>query len=188
MWNTKVVFKTPIGCLSLPEHHWFNILDWRLHPRSGQPPWTSGNSRCIIVAVRRLRVHIWGVRQKNHPLGMSFFRIFISCSAYNVQIQDAEGNFRDSWGETAIRVTDLTVTPDLARVVAVGIHYRPPSPSVGALSPDSRPTDTSTSSSGGGNGSTTSTSRKSENCMIVYDLATKQTVLFVSSLGIVDSY
>ncbi|KIM79679.1 hypothetical protein PILCRDRAFT_74055 [Piloderma croceum F 1598] len=36
---------------------------------------------------------------------------------------DAEGNFKDSWGETAIRVTDLAITPDLTRVVAVGIHY-----------------------------------------------------------------
>jgi hypothetical protein len=97
-------------------------------------------------------------------------------------MQDAEGNFRDSWGETAIRVTDLAITPDLTRVVAVGIHYRPPSPSVGVLSPDSRPADSTTPSTGGGNGSSTSTSRKSENCMIVYDLTTKQTVLLVPEL------
>lgn len=99
-----------------------------------------------------------------------------------IKIQDAEGNFKDSWGETVIRVTDLAITPDLTHIVAVGIHYHPASPSVGALSPDSRPTDTSASPSGGGNGSTTGASRKLANCMIVYDLATKQTELFVSLL------
>jgi hypothetical protein len=104
----------------------------------------------------------------------------MSYAELTLNIQDAEGNFKDSWGETAIRVTDLAITPDLTRVVAVGIHYRPPSPSVGVLSPDSRPINSTSSPSGGGNGSTSNTSRGSGNCMIVYDLATKQTELLVS--------
>jgi WD40 repeat protein len=90
--------------------------------------------------------------------------------------QDADGKFKDSWG-SAMRVTDLTVTPDLTRVVAIGIHYHPPSLPAGESSPGSRTTDASTISSGGVSGSQMSTSRKSENRMIVYDLATKQTEL-----------
>jgi hypothetical protein len=50
------------------------------------------------------------------------------------------------------------------------------------LSPDSRPINSTSSPSGGGNGSVSNTSRGSGNCMIVYDLATKQTELLVSLL------
>jgi WD repeat-containing protein 26 len=110
-------------------------------------------------------------------LGIAFSALCPQVILILSKIQDAEGNFKDSWGETAIRVTDLAITPDLARVIAVGIHYRPPL--AGSMSPDNRPADPSASQSGGGNGSVTSASRKSENCMIVYDLATKQTELFV---------
>lgn len=80
-----------------------------------------------------------------------------------------------------MRVTDLTVTPDLTRVVAVGIRYQPPLLSVGESSPGSRTTDASTTSSGGVSGSQMSTSRKSDNRMIVYNLATKEVELWVTS-------
>ncbi|KZP21210.1 WD40 repeat-like protein [Athelia psychrophila] len=84
---------------------------------------------------------------------------------------DANGSFQHSWGTTAMRITDLTVTPDLARVVAVGIHYHPPSPVVGVVNTvadTATPPDESSSS--------LNLARKPENnCMIVYDLATRQT-------------
>ncbi|KZP21192.1 WD40 repeat-like protein [Athelia psychrophila] len=84
---------------------------------------------------------------------------------------DANGSFQHSWGTTAMRITDLTVTPDLARVVAVGIHYHPPSPVVGVVNTVAdtpAPPDESSSS--------LNLARKPENnCMIVYDLATRQT-------------
>lgn len=74
-----------------------------------------------------------------------------------------------------MRVTDLSVTPDLTRVVAVGIRYQPPSLPVGdESSSGSRATDISSTDSAGVNESQMSISRKSENRMIVYDLATKQ--------------
>lgn len=68
-----------------------------------------------------------------------------------------------------MRITDLTVTPDLTRVVAVGIHYHAPSPAVGIVN------TTDSSAPPGGSNSSLNLSRKSENCMIVYDLATRQT-------------
>lgn len=73
-----------------------------------------------------------------------------------------------------MRVTDLTVTPDLTRVVATGFHYRPPPQPVGESSPGGRSTD---SLSGSVSGLQMNTSRKSESRMIVYDLVTKQTEL-----------
>lgn len=82
-------------------------------------------------------------------------------------------------------MTDLTVTPDLTRVVAVGMHYQPPPSSASDLSPGSRP-DVTTSPSAGGNGASIGASRKPEKRMIVYDLATKQTELCVSTPVLLD--
>jgi WD repeat-containing protein 26 len=96
--------------------------------------------------------------------------------------QDPEGNQRDSWGMAPIRVTDLDVSPNMAKVVAVGIIHLPPAPHP--------PSSTGASPAPGARGDTASQSSqsqshapgytvKAENRMIVYDMTTKQTIACV---------
>ncbi|KAF7970217.1 hypothetical protein HWV62_24744 [Athelia sp. TMB] len=87
----------------------------------------------------------------------------------------ADGAFRHAWPAAAMRITDLTVTADLTRVVAVGIHYHAPSPAVGVVSTAEE------------SNSSVSLVRKSENCMIVYDLATRETEMSFPMEGEVSS-
>lgn len=97
-------------------------------------------------------------------------------------VQDPEGNQRDSWGMAPIRVTDLDVSPNMTKVVAVGIIHLPPTPHP--------PASTGTSPAPGARGDTGSQSSqsqshspsytvKAENRMIVYDMTTKQTIACV---------
>lgn len=81
-------------------------------------------------------------------------------------IQDANGKQRDSWGRTPIRVTDLAITPDFTRLVAIGMYDAPAPPA------STTPPEAGTPPVGGAvpmHGS-----RPSEHRVIVYDLATKQ--------------
>ena len=76
-------------------------------------------------------------------------------------MQDADGKQRDAWAQCPIRVTDLTVTPDLSRLIAVGMYDTPPTlPGPTQIHPE--------------NGSAAVKSRTSESRMIIYDLSTKQ--------------
>ncbi|EPQ57967.1 WD40 repeat-like protein [Gloeophyllum trabeum ATCC 11539] len=86
---------------------------------------------------------------------------------------DVDGNRRDSWGTTSIRVTDLAVTPDFTRVVAVGMHYLAPTGL--ASSTGASRSESSTPPTGGGGARPNPPTRDSENRMIIYDLASKQT-------------
>jgi len=97
------------------------------------------------------------------------------------RVQDAEGNQGNSWGMTTIRVTDLDVSPNMTKVVAVGIIHLPPTPyppsSAGAsLTPGARGDSTSQSPQA----QSQAYLPKPENRMIVYDMITKQTVACVS--------
>lgn len=83
-----------------------------------------------------------------------------------------------------IRVTDLDVSPNMAKVVAVGIIYLPPTPhppsSTGASpAPGTRGDSVSQSPPSQSHGSGYSV--KAENRMVVYDMTTKQTIAFVFS-------
>jgi len=81
-----------------------------------------------------------------------------------------------------IRVTDLDVSPNMTKVVAVGIIHLPPTPHP--------PSSTGASPAPGARGDSTSQSPqaqsqapgspKQENRMIVYDMITKQTIAWVS--------
>ena len=86
-------------------------------------------------------------------------------------LQDADGRIRDSWGTTAIRITDLTVTPDISRVVAVGMNYRAPT----SAGPDDR--SGLSASLANASASSINLSRKVDYHMIVYDLASKHAEL-----------
>ncbi|KAL0946759.1 hypothetical protein HGRIS_012935 [Hohenbuehelia grisea] len=83
---------------------------------------------------------------------------------------DREGRHRDIWSATAIRVTDLAVTPDFSRLVSVGMDYVAPAGVFAESSPGSaggHGTDATGSTIV--NGRPTSTNR-----MIVYDMAERQ--------------
>ncbi|OJT04343.1 WD repeat-containing protein 26 [Trametes pubescens] len=80
---------------------------------------------------------------------------------------DADGKLRDTWNRTPIRVTDLQVSPDFTRLVAVGMYDAPSIPPGPGVTQD-----------GGGMGGVAaggaSAGRVSETRIIIYDLATKQ--------------
>ncbi|KAI0797559.1 WD40 repeat-like protein [Abortiporus biennis] len=80
---------------------------------------------------------------------------------------DAEGKIRDNWGRMPIRVTDLAITPDFTRLVAVGMSDPPPIPH------PVNPTPTEGASSQAAT-QTHPNSRPSENRILIYDLATKE--------------
>ncbi|TFY66673.1 hypothetical protein EVG20_g4410 [Dentipellis fragilis] len=93
----------------------------------------------------------------------------------------SDGKQRDSWGITGIRITDLAVTPDFTRLVAVGESATGPSSQHPA--PSGRG-DSATPPVGGSRNNThanSNASRSTEYLMIVYDLATKQPEVYVSS-------
>lgn len=92
--------------------------------------------------------------------------------------QDADGKLRDTWNRTPIRVTDLQVSPDFTRLVAVGMYDAP-----------SIPPGPSVAQDGGGMGGVatggTSAGRVSETRVVIYDLATKQpeSCVFLATLA-----
>ncbi|KAF9484688.1 WD40 repeat-like protein [Pholiota conissans] len=89
-----------------------------------------------------------------------------------IVVWDAEGSIRNSWDPTAIRLTDLAVTPDQARLVAIGIESPAPVPAP-SDAPHSRSAQTGdVLSNAGGNGSPSS--GRTPHRMMIFDLATKQ--------------
>ncbi|KAL1944438.1 hypothetical protein VTO73DRAFT_2868 [Trametes versicolor] len=80
---------------------------------------------------------------------------------------DADGKPRDTWNRTPIRVTDLQVSPDFTRLIAVGMYDAPSIPPGPGVAQD-----------GGGIGGVAaggaSAGRVSETRIVIYDLATKQ--------------
>ncbi|PPQ68153.1 hypothetical protein CVT25_014079 [Psilocybe cyanescens] len=103
-----------------------------------------------------------------------------------IVIWDADGKVRDAWGPTAIRLTDLAVTPDFTHLVAVGMEHTQNFPSASEPS-QSRGAQTGDVPPGpGGNGGQGGVSRTMHR-MMVFDLATKQTeslaVISVNSAG-----
>jgi hypothetical protein len=83
-------------------------------------------------------------------------------------VQGSDGKQRDSWGITAIRITDLAVTPDFTRLVAVGESAKDPV----LPTPRGDSVTASTTNRNGNNNSPPNVPR--EHLMIVYDLTTKQ--------------
>lgn len=105
------------------------------------------------------------------------------------RVQDAEGNQRDSWGMATIRVTDLDVSPNMTKVVAVGIIHLPPvphPPSSTRASPAPGTRGESASQSPQAQSQASGYPPKPENRMIVYDMITKQTIAW-APLGRVSS-
>lgn len=83
---------------------------------------------------------------------------------------------------TAIRVTDLDVSPNMTKVVAVGIINLAPTPnppSSAGASPAPGARGDSASQSSQTQSHTPGYPSKAENRMIVYDMTTKQTIAYV---------
>ncbi|KAG2077968.1 WD40 repeat-like protein [Suillus decipiens] len=85
-----------------------------------------------------------------------------------IMLWDMEGELRESWNDIAIRVTDAAVTPDMTRLVAVGMGYKPPPALARANVRDASPPIVSND-----NGNAV-WPRSPENRMIIYDLKTGQ--------------
>ncbi|KAF8350519.1 WD40 repeat-like protein [Amanita rubescens] len=97
---------------------------------------------------------------------------------------DADGKLKESWGTTATRVTDLAITPDLTRLVTIGMHHQ----SSSEPSPPSRtpPGDHQMYAGGAATAaasSMTPPNRNTNNRLIVYDLASKQVIASVRMEG-----
>ncbi|KAI0341652.1 WD40 repeat-like protein [Trametopsis cervina] len=86
---------------------------------------------------------------------------------------DADGKQRDSWGRTPIRVTDLAITPDFTRLVAVGMYDVPAPP----------PPTPSTGGEAVSAAATAAANQPKEFRLAVWDLATKQLESFVRLEG-----
>ncbi|CDO76439.1 hypothetical protein BN946_scf184781.g16 [Trametes cinnabarina] len=92
---------------------------------------------------------------------------------------DADGKLRDTWGRTPIRVTDLQVTPDFTRLVAVGMYdMMPPPDATGAAAGAA---GVGTGAAGGAAAGVGG--RVAETRIIIYDLATKQPELSIRIEG-----
>nr|ANC28035.1 WD-repeat protein [Polyporus umbellatus] len=91
---------------------------------------------------------------------------------------DADGKLRDQWGRTPIRVTDLMVTPDFTRLVAVGMYDMPTPP------PGSNPQESGAPPAGpGATAGATANKSSSETRIIIYDLASKQPETYIRLEG-----
>jgi hypothetical protein len=112
------------------------------------------------VVTRQLGVHLCWARPQDHCLGKPMVSPQLFSPLTKRTSQDVHGKQRDSWGTTAIRVTDLDVTPDQTRVVAVGV-LRVETPSL--------PSTPATTANAAG-----SSSSKNEFRMVIYDFASKQ--------------
>lgn len=95
-----------------------------------------------------------------------------------VRTQAADGTVHDNWGVIPIRVTDLAITPDLTRLVTVGMYYHPSLLPVSDASQPTRNNGDTASLSSGGNGAPVN---GHNNRMIVYDLSTKQAESYVEA-------
>ncbi|KAK2466746.1 hypothetical protein APHAL10511_001004 [Amanita phalloides] len=97
---------------------------------------------------------------------------------------DADGKLKESWGTTAIRITDLAITPDYTRLVTIGMHHLLPSEqNAPARTP---PNDHQLYAGGVASVATASSAtlnRNTNNRLIVYDLATKQVMTSVRMDG-----
>ncbi|KAG5338183.1 hypothetical protein C0989_008032 [Termitomyces sp. Mn162] len=85
----------------------------------------------------------------------------------NIVLWDIEGNIRDKWGETGIRITDLAITPDFSCLVTVGMQHLP----FGIINEGITGREVQ---SGDAAAAGAAAARASENRMVIYDLTTKQ--------------
>jgi len=95
---------------------------------------------------------------------------------------DMTGKLRDEWSSVPIRVTDMAVTPDMTRLVTVGMDYIAIPTASGDVGRDASREPTPVPASNG-NGATPSGGRPTENRMIVYELKSKAIELSLPTGG-----
>ncbi|KAI0312503.1 WD40 repeat-like protein [Amylostereum chailletii] len=95
-------------------------------------------------------------------------------------IWGTDGKQRHAWSPTSIRITDLAVTPDFTRLVAVGESAT--SSSAHNYTPPARG-DSITPPGPGSRGAPASVSGSGDYLMIVYDIATKEPAISIALEG-----
>jgi hypothetical protein len=77
------------------------------------------------MATGRIRLHIWEFRPKDYCLGSSApYQLYKTYSwPFTTFHQDADGKIRDIWDPIAIRITELSLTPDFKYLVALGMEF-----------------------------------------------------------------
>ncbi|KAF8643801.1 hypothetical protein AX16_008819 [Volvariella volvacea WC 439] len=169
-WSTYHILREheyPVGCLawSIDDQTLLTTAENKIHM------WNTNAGICT----RKLERHTEPVTALAWlPDGSGFLSGGLDRQIFH---WDAEGNLQDSWGPTAIRITDLAVASDLSRLVTIGMHQLPP------LGPVNDATNGRGSQAGdgqaGGNGPAVPGSKQTENRLIVYNLATKQPELSI---------
>ncbi|KAF9532157.1 WD40 repeat-like protein [Crepidotus variabilis] len=165
-WTAYLVLRDhqdPVGCLA------WSLDDKVLLTSSEQviKMWNASTGACI----RTLEDHTETVTALAWlPDGSGFISGGLD---RKITIWNADGKLRDSWGTTAIRLTDFSITPDFKRLIAVGMEDVPP------YYPPSEPTRDGSLPPGGVSQPVT----KAAHRMLVFDLATKQTEFSVKFEG-----
>ncbi|KAL0577932.1 hypothetical protein V5O48_004039 [Marasmius crinis-equi] len=99
---------------------------------------------------------------------------FLSAALDRKIIQwDHAGANSSSWGTTAIRVTDLAITPDLTRVVTIGMNQ------IGHYDSTSRRGNPGTQPNSQAGGNPPATGVKTENRMVIYDYSSREVESYV---------
>ena len=129
--------------------------------------WLPDGSGFISGGLDR-KIILW-VRIVSSPAEWDRIQVLADCRS-----QDIDGTQRDSWGRTPIRVTDLAITPDFTKLVAIGMYDSPtPTPVMGNGQPASDSSSGGTATPPAGPAAPPS-HKTAENRIIVYDLLTKQ--------------
>ncbi|KAF8136439.1 WD40 repeat-like protein [Boletus edulis] len=116
------------------------------------------------------------------PDGSGFMSASLDRKIFSIP-WDMAGKLRDDWSGVPIRVTDMAVTPDMTRLVTVGMDYIaiPPTMADASRGVSREPTPPPPTSNG--NDAAVIGSRPSENRMIVYDLKSKAIELSLPTDG-----
>ncbi|KAF9469272.1 WD40 repeat-like protein, partial [Collybia nuda] len=183
--KTAIIWRLTPGHEST--HDWTPHLILRDHPFAvGCLAWSMNDE--ILLTSADHQIKLWNTKtglcirsMEEHtetvtalvwlPDGTGFISGGLDCKIIH---WDMDGKILDSWGATAIRVTDLAVTPDLARLVTVGMYHGGGHLSNGDVSQPTRPGHPGDGVPSSGNGFVPNAANKSDNRMIIYDLATKQ--------------
>ncbi|KAI0306418.1 WD40 repeat-like protein [Multifurca ochricompacta] len=153
IWSVGVYHPFAVGCLA------WSLDDTILLSSSEQyiKMWNTESGICI----RTIEAHTETVSALAWvPDGSGFIS---GSQDRKINLWGSDGKQRDSWGITAIRITDLAVTPDFTRLVAVGESAKDPT----LPTPRGDSNTASTASRNGNNNPTPSAPRTPEHLMIL---------------------
>ncbi|KAI0332631.1 WD40 repeat-like protein [Cubamyces sp. BRFM 1775] len=171
----------------------FTLRDHEYHV--GCVSWSLDDS--ILLTASESRITLWNARTGLRVRSLDQHTEVVTALAWlpdgsgfisggldrKIILWDADGKMRDSWGRTPIRVTDLMVTPDFTRLVAVGMYDTMHAPPEAAAVAAAGGTGAGAAAGAGGAGAGAGIPRVAETRIIIYDLATKQPELSIRLEG-----